>query len=233
MKGRQSLVRVVVIGGLVLACQAAFLSSGILSATADQPVGLPEVRPGHTGSFSELMYQRRSVRTYADGQMSLKQAAWLLFAAQGITRRDRFRTVPSAGALYPLEIFLVAGQVQGLEPGVYRYRPAKHDLVQTADGDRRKEVARQSVGQMWIAEAQAVMVICAVFERVTGKYGQRGDRYVHIESGCAAQNVSLAGFDLGIGSTIVGAFNDQGLAEVVQAGKNEQPLVVMPLGLLP
>jgi SagB-type dehydrogenase family enzyme len=85
---------------------------------------------------------------------------------------------------------------------------------------------------MWVAEAQAVVVICAVYERVTGKYVQRGERYTHIEAGCAAQNVSLTGYSLGLGSTVVGAFSNKGVAEVVQAGREEKPLVVMPVGLM-
>ncbi|MFO7801180.1 MAG: nitroreductase family protein, partial [Desulfovermiculus sp.] len=68
-------------------------------------------------------------------------------------------------------------------------------------------------------------------QRLSGKYGRRGERYAHIEAGCAAQNVSLAGYDLGLGSTVVGAFSDQGVAEVIQAGEKEMPLIVMPVGL--
>jgi SagB-type dehydrogenase family enzyme len=132
-----------------------------------------------------------------------------------------------------LEVFVAAGDVQGLESGVYKYRPHGHELVRVASGDRREALASQSYGQMWIAEAQAVMVICAVFERVTGKYGRRGQRYVLIEAGCAAQNVSLAGYSLGVGSTVVGAFSDSGVARIVQAKDSEEPLIVMPLGLIP
>ncbi|MFP4049685.1 MAG: SagB/ThcOx family dehydrogenase, partial [Desulfovermiculus sp.] len=168
----------------------------------------------------------------ASGSVSLEQISRVLFAAQGITRNNRYRTVPSAGALYPLELYLVSGEVSGLETGVYRYRPRGHELVQVTSGDKRQALAGQAYQQKWVAEAQAVVVITAVYERVTGKYGQRGERYAHIEAGCAAQNLSLAGYNLGLGSTVVGAFSDQGVAEVIKAGEKERPLIVMPVGLL-
>ncbi|MFW6326427.1 MAG: SagB/ThcOx family dehydrogenase [Desulfovermiculus sp.] len=198
---------------------------------SDEVIALPEVKP-ESGSLTNLMYERRSVRTFASGSVSLEQISRVLFAAQGITRNNRYRTVPSAGALYPLELYLVSGEVSGLETGVYRYRPRGHELVQVTSGDKRQALAGQAYQQMWVAEAQAVVVITAVYERVTGKYGQRGERYAHIEAGCAAQNLSLAGYNLGLGSTVVGAFSDQGVAEVIKAGEKERPLIVMPVGLL-
>jgi SagB-type dehydrogenase family enzyme len=203
------------------------------AAAGTERVDLPEVRRGEPGTFSDLLHRRRSVRSFAEGQMSLEQVSQVLFAAQGITRRGRFRTAPSAGALYPLEVYLVAGSIRGLEDGVYRYEPHGHELAGVAAGDRRRELAREAYGQMWVAEAQAVLVICAVYERVTGKYGERGVRYVHMEAGCAAQNVSLEGYTLGLGSTVVGAFSDSGTADVIQAKPDEKPLIVMPVGLLP
>jgi SagB-type dehydrogenase family enzyme len=206
--------------------------SGLHGRKGQETIDLPEVKPGAPGSFSDLMHRRRSIRTYAQGHMTLDQLSRVVFAAQGITRQGFYRTVPSAGALYPLEVFVVTGPVQGLDQGVYRYSPEDHELVPVASGDRRKDLARQAYGQMWVAEAQVVMVICAVYERVTGKYGRRGERYVHMEAGCAAQNIALEGIDLGLGSTVVGAFNDGGVAEVIEAGEDEKPLIVMPVGLM-
>ena len=205
----------------------------VFGQTEARAMDLPAVERQAPGSFADLLYQRSSVRNFSQGTLSLKQVATILFAAQGITRSGRFRTVPSAGALYPLEVYLVAGQVQGLEPGVYKYMPKGHRLSQVMAGDKRGEVARAAYGQTWVARGQAVLVICAGFERVTGKYGERGRRYVHIEAGCAAQNVSLAGFSLGLGSTVVGAFTDKDLATVISAKPSEKPLIIMPVGLLP
>lgn len=219
-----------------LACslllQQALPVPGISGLNRPDTVELPEVKPGAPGSFSDLMHRRRSIRTFGQGSMTLDQVAKIVFAAQGITRRNMYRTVPSAGALYPLEISIVTGPVQGLDPGVYKYRPQGHELELIASGDRRKELAQQSYRQMWVAEAQAVVVICAVYGRVTAKYGQRGVRYAHIEAGCVAQNISLEGINLGLGSTVVGAFSDSGVAEVIKADADEAPLIVMPVGLM-
>lgn len=207
--------------------------SKLFGQSAALAMELPAVERKEPGSFSDLLYRRSSVRNFSPGTVSLEQVSKILFAAQGITRDGRFRSVPSAGALYPLEVYLVAGQVQGLEPGVYKYRPEGHQLIPGKAGDQRGELARQAYGQTWVAKAQAAVVICAVYERVTGKYGERGHRYVHIEAGCAAQNVSLEGFNIGLGSTVVGAFSDEGLARVIGAAGSEQPLILLPVGLLP
>lgn len=209
------------------------LLTSLAGQTEARAMDLPEVERTEPGSFADLLYQRSSVRKFSQGTLSLEQISRILFAAQGITRSGRFRTVPSAGALYPLEVYLAVGKVQGLKPGVYKYSPLRHRLSRVVIGDKRGELASESSGQRWIAKAQAVVVICAVFERVTGKYGERGRRYVHIEAGCAAQNISLAGFNNGLGSTVVGAFNDEGLARVIKADRREKPIIVMPVGLLP
>jgi len=206
--------------------------SGLYGQKSPQSIALPGVKPGAPGSFSDLMHRRRSIRTFAEGSMSLDQVSRIVFAAQGVTRQDFYRTVPSAGALYPLELFIVTGPVRELDRGVYRYSPEDHALVPMASGDRRKKLARQAYGQMWVAKAQVVVVLCTVYERVTGKYGQRGVRYAHIEAGCAAQNIALEGVNLGLGSTVVGAFNDGGVAEVIEASEDEKPLIVMPVGLM-
>lgn len=202
-------------------------------ATAEERIGLPEIEPGEPGSLSDLLYERRSVRRFGSGQMKLEEAARLLFAAQGITRKDRFRTVPSAGALYPLEISLVAGKIDGIDPGVYHYRPGEHDLVRVRSGDMREEIARAALGQMWISQAQAVLVVGAVYERTTSKYTEHGRRYVHVEAGCAAQSVSLQAVDLGLGTTVVGAFQEKRVADVLKSQGETVPLLLLPVGRLP
>jgi len=214
-----------------------FLASGTLTcpdrSAAEERIGLPEIEPGKPGSLSDLLYKRRSVRRFGSGQMELEEAARLLFAAQGITRKDRFRTVPSAGALYPLEISLVAGKIDGIDPGVYHYRPGEHDLVRLRSGDMREEIARAALGQMWISEAQAVLVMGAEYERTTSKYTEHGRRYVHVEAGCAAQSVSLQAVDLGLGTTVVGAFQEERVANVLKLQGETVPLLLLPVGRLP
>lgn len=190
---------------------------------------LPQSSP-EDGEFARLLFGRRSVRSFAPGELSLKEVAKTLFAAQGITKGGRFRTVPSAGALYPLEVYLVAGQVEGLEPGVYKYLPQSHALRLVQTGDHRTELARASLNQSWIARAQSVVVISAVYERVTNKYGPRGEMYVHMEAGAAAQSLSLQATALGLGTTLVGAFQDEEVRRLLGCPKDEAPLLVLPLG---
>jgi SagB-type dehydrogenase family enzyme len=172
---------------------------------------------------------RRSVRDFADAELSLEDTAQLLWAAQGITHSEGLRTAPSAGALYPLEVYLVAGRVATLPAGIYRYDPRRHQLAPTASGDRRRELALAALDQTWIADALAVVVIAAVFRRMGVKYGGRGERYVHIEAGHAAENVCLQAVALGLGTTVVGAFSDAEVKRLLGLG-NEEPLLLIPVG---
>ena len=146
-------------------------------------IELPE--PGKTGQYSlgQLLQQRRSLREYSSQSLSLAEVGQLLWAAQGITDLRGFRTAPSAGALYPLELYIVAGNVSGLAPGVYRYQVRKHRLIQHITGDKRKELARAALSQNWLAEAPVVFVFCAEYKRTSIKYGKRAKRYVHMEVG--------------------------------------------------
>ena len=137
------------------------------------------------------------------------------------------RTAPSAGALYPLELYLVAGMVRGLDPGVYKYAPAGHKLVKMIAGDQRHELASAAHGQDAVA---AVLVFTAVERRTARKYGSRGMRYVHIETGHASQNVFLEATALGLGTVVVGAFEDDAVGELLHLPEGEAPLYLMPLG---
>jgi SagB-type dehydrogenase family enzyme len=156
--------------------------------------------------------------------------AQLAWAAQGVTETRGRRTAPSAGALYPLELLVVAGSVEGLEPGVYRYRPSGHSLLELTRGDVRAALAAAALGQEWMADAPCVLVLGAVYERTTGKYGARGERYVHIEVGLAAQNTQLQATALGLGSVVVGAFDDGRVRTRLGLGSDERPLALLPVG---
>jgi SagB-type dehydrogenase family enzyme len=202
---------------------------------AGQPSGTErtELPPASTRGESSLetaLDRRESVRSFAEEPLPLKQVAQLLWAAQGVTHAERYRTAPSAGALYPLEVYLVAGEVEGLPAGTYRYVPASHDLVHVAKGDRRAALAEAALGQTWVGEAPAVLVIAAVFERTRSKYGERAARYVPIEAGAAGQNVLLQATDLGLGSVMVGAFRDEKVSGVVGLREREKPLLLIPVG---
>jgi SagB-type dehydrogenase family enzyme len=176
------------------------------------------------------LQQRRSVREFAAEPLTLENLSQLLWATQGITEDDGGRTAPSAGALYPLEIYVVAGNVDGLPPGVYRVYPGKHALRLVSEGDERAELASAALEQTWMAEAPAVFVLAGVSERTTGKYGNRGRQYVHMEVGFAGENLCLQAVALDLGTTVVGAFEDRQVAKVVGLSATEKPLALIPVG---
>jgi SagB-type dehydrogenase family enzyme len=188
----------------------------------------PEIRD--QASLSDALRHRRSVRAYSGRSLSLQQVGQLLWAAQGRNDPSGLRTAPSAGALYPLELLVAAGDVTGLDPGVYRYRPQQHTLEMLHAGDRRERLAGAALGQHWVADSAAVLIITALYERTTRKYGERGKRYVHIEVGHAAQNALLQAASLGLGAAVVGAFDDSALASLLDLAAPEQPLYLLPVG---
>ena len=190
---------------------------------------LPEPVTSGEKSLEALLQQRRSVREYQEAALDLSTIGQLLWAAQGITDLQGFRTAPSAGALYPLELYVVAGNVDGLPPGVYHYHPDKHRLQQTEAGDLRHMLSRAALAQPWVKAAAAVVVVTAVYGRTTRKYGERGVRYVHMEVGHAAQNLFLQAEAIGLAAVVVGAFEDDAVATVLKLPTNMQPLMLIPV----
>jgi SagB-type dehydrogenase family enzyme len=197
---------------------------------ASDAMKLPEPNLKGSMSLEETLLRRRSIREFKREEITLSDLAQLLWAAQGITDLEDLRTAPSAGALYPLELYVVSERVQGLEPGVYKYVPKGHRLVKTTKGTKLGKLADDAYGQSWIRDASAAIVITAIYERTTGKYGERGIRYAHIEVGCAAQNIALQAVALGLGTTVVGAFEDADVAKSVGLASDERPLAIMPIG---
>ncbi len=206
------------------------LSLSLSAAAIQQPIPLPAVESAREMSVEEALQERRSIREFSRDGLELDDVGQLLWAAQGTTGRRGYRSAPSAGGLYPLEIYLVAGDIAGLSPGVYRYRPKEHDLVFVAGEDRRKPLASAALSQRWVRRAPAVLVITAVYERTTVKYGQRGRRYVHMEVGHAAQNVYLQATAQGLGTVMVGAFDDKEVQKVLSLPADHEPLGLMPVG---
>ena len=199
----------------------------------EETVALP--KPSYEGKMSveEAIKSRRTVRSFSAAPLTLSQLSQLLWSAQGITDEKRgFRSAPSGGALYPLDVYVAVGKngVEQLAGGVYRYLPESHALAKTAERDRRKDVARVALGQSWMAEAPVMFVITAEYRRITGKYGNRGVRYATIEVGHVGQNIFLQAGALGLGAGIVGAFDDAGIAEVIGAKAAHEPLLIMPVG---
>lgn len=181
-------------------------------------------------SVEEALLERRSVREYGDEGLSLRQTSQLLWAAQGMTSDWGGRTAPSAGGLYPLEVYLVAGKVKDFAAGVYKYRPAGHELTLIRVGDLREKLSEAALGQEWVRDAPATIVIAAVLERTTAKYGDRGIRYVWMEAGHAGQNVCLQATALGLGAVTVGAFDDSRVQAVLGMPKAESSMYVIPVG---
>ena len=191
---------------------------------------LPDPQQESDTSIEEALLIRRSIRNYSGEPLELEDISQLLWAAQGITSPRGFRTAPSAGGLYPLEIYLLVGEVNGLTVGVYRYLPQEHALSNTINGDKRDELQGAALNQSAVGDGAAVIVITAIYERTTGKYGQRGDRYVHMEVGGAAQNIYLQAGSLGLGTVYIGAFHDDQVKEILGLQETEQPLGIMPVG---
>lgn len=193
-------------------------------------VELPRPELSGTQPLETLLVQRRSVRSFARASLSLAELGQLLWAAQGVTDPQGLRTAPSAGALYPLELYAVVGAVEGLEAGIYHYEPAGHRLRHSAAGDQRAALARAALHQSWLQDAGVVIVLAAVFERTSRKYGSRAERYVHMEVGHAGQNIFLQAEALGLATVVVGAFDDDQVAAVLGLPDGTRPLSLMPVG---
>ncbi len=199
--------------------------------TIMETIILPE--PALTGDMSieETLKERRSIREYRDVPLSLQEIAQLAWSAQGVSDEvSGFRTAPSAGATFPMEIYLLITEVEDVSDGVYRYDYDNHTLEKIIDGDLRRDLYDVALRQPSIIDAPVVMAITGVVARTEQRYGGRALRYVYMEAGHVAQNVYLQGVALNIGTVVIGAFDDDGVADVLQLEDGEHPLYIMPLG---
>ena len=190
-------------------------------------------------SIEEVLSRRRSVRYYEDNPLSIDDISQLLWSAYGITKsidspaflRGGLKTAPSAGALYPLELYLIAWNIDQLKNGIYKYFPEDHSLKLVTNGDKRDELSTAAWDQSWLKEAAGAIVYSAIFSRTSDKYSIRGEeRYVCMDLGHSAENVYLQGMALGIGTCAIGAFNDNKLKELINMPEEEKPLYIMPIG---
>ncbi len=185
-------------------------------------------------SLAEAISRRKSIRYFADQPLSQSQLSQILWATQGAADSPwGRRTVPSAGATYPLEVFVVCGgnSVEEIGDGIYHYNIDNHSLTRHHQGDVRLELARAALDQEFIYQAPLDIVICAEYERTLQRYGARGERYVHIEVGHAGQNIYLQATALGLATVAVGAFHDEEVRKVLRLDKRYKPLYIMPVGL--
>lgn len=193
-------------------------------------ITLPEPMHDSETSIEKALLKRRSIREYKDEPLLLTEVSQLLWAAQGITDLSGFRTAPSAGALYPLVVYVVIGNVEGVAKGIYKYMPQEHELVKIRDEDVRAELTRDALRQTWVNDGSIVIVFSAVYEQTTQKYGDRGIRYVQMEVGHAAQNVYLQAVSLNLGTAVIGAFKEDEVKKILNMSDKEHPLYVMPAG---
>lgn len=187
-------------------------------------IKLPPPITSSDTSLEELLASRRSVRNFADETLTLTEVGQLCWAAQGVTNERGFRTAPSAGALYPLELYCVTAE------GVFHYLPPEHALEVVSRENAIAPLADAALGQACVSGAPCVFIITAVYERTSGKYGDRAERYVHMEVGHAAQNLLLQAVAQGLGALPVGAFYDERVTEVLGLPEDHAPLMLLPVG---
>jgi len=201
--------------------------------SGEAPMKLPKPRYDGPVSLEQAIKHRRTVRSFSTTPLSLRECSQLLWAAQGITDdRGALRAAPSAGALYPLDIYLVTGikSIAGLDAGVYHYEPFTHGLSPVSKGDIRRDVARAALRQNWMADAPVQFVITAEYGRSSRKYGERGIRYAMIEAGHIGENIFLQAEALGLSAGIAGAFHDARIIEILRIPLSHNPLIIMPVG---
>ncbi|MEM3476281.1 MAG: SagB/ThcOx family dehydrogenase [Candidatus Bathyarchaeia archaeon] len=189
--------------------------------------------------IEEALAWRRSIRIYKDEPITMEHLSMLLWAAQGVTElKYRFKTAPSAGATYPLELYIIVGDKRVivnnefyLPSGSYKYDYKIHAIKLVKEGDLRESLAEASLNQEWIKKASINIVICALYERTTRIYGERGYRYVYMECGHVGQNVHLMATALNLGAVVIGAFYDEQVKNVINAEAKEHPLYIIPIGV--
>lgn len=201
----------------------------VYSKVKPEKIILPQPEYKSKISVERALQNRRSVKSYKDEAVTLKELSQLLWAAQGVTSDRGGRTAQSVGGKYSLEIFAVVGEVKGLDPGIYRYDPNDHSLIRSKKGDLRDNLTKASLGQPSIRNAPVDLVITGVYARTQEKYGDRGRRYVHLEAGLACQNISLQAETLKLGTAIIETFRDDEVGDVLRL-RGETPLAIMPVG---
>ena len=190
-------------------------------------------------SVEYALANRRSNRQYTEQSLSAENLAQILWSAYGVTQpesrratlRGGFRTAPSAGGLYPFEIYAIIGNVDGIEPGVYKYISEEHKIVRTIDNDIREEFCEAALGQPFVKEAPVTIFYSAIFSRTTQRYGDRGrDRYVWIDLGHSAENIYLQAEALSLGACVIGSFHDDQVNELLQLPEEEVPMYIVTVG---
>jgi SagB-type dehydrogenase family enzyme len=203
-----------------------------VSRKKEPPIKLPSPISRGKMSLEQTILKRRSVRRFMNEPLSLEQLSQLLWSAQGITGTGGRRAAPSAGATYPLEVFVVVGNngLRTLAAGIYHYDVDNHSLSLHQSGDFQQKLADTALGQSYIARCPVDIIVCAIHPRTAYRYGRRGERYVHTEVGHVGQNVALQAVALGLGTVMVGAFEDEPVRKILKLEEQIKPLYIIPVG---
>ncbi len=201
-----------------------------------QKIELASFEPNQLMSLDRALRQRKSIRDFQAKPISHGQLSYLLWASTGIQRIEEgyaFRTAPSAGALYPIETYVVVNNVRKLQAGIYHYSVRNHELEQIKQGEFQQTIATAALGQEMCASATAVFIWSAVFERCKWKYGQRAYRYIYLDTGHIAENLSLAAVSLNLGSCEIGALYDDHVNAIVGIDGTEESVLCMAVVGIP
>ncbi len=212
---------------MVKSIPALLLFLAALLYAGEDMIKLPQPNKRGNISLEEAILKRRSVRSLSDKELSLEQISQLLWSCQGITDDSkRFRSAPSAGATFPLEVYVVKSD------GLFQYVPKIHGIKRLKDKDLRPLLSEACYNQGFVKDAASDIVICADFNRTTSHYGTRGRNYVYIEVGHAAQNLHLQAVAEGLGSVAVGAFSDDKIKKLLDLPEDIVPIYVIPVGYI-
>ena len=193
-------------------------------------IQLPECVQDSGVTLTQAIAQRRSIRTFTEDSLTFPELARILHSAGGITSEWGYRAAPSAGATFPLSIFVIAENVDGLESGIYRFYPPDNSLMTLSTGNFLRDLSIAALGQPCVSSAPAAIIITADYSITTSVYGDRGIIYVHMEAGHVSQNIYLQCTALELGTVAVGAFTDNAVTELLSLEPHETPLYIMPVG---
>ncbi len=206
----------------------------IIEATcSDYPqqsrIALPE--PAFKGkALEDAINERRSVRNYSSEELSLHELSMLLWAGNGITSEEGLRSAPSAGGLYPIDLYVVPNRVENASCGLYRYVPKGHELVLVKEGIYTEQLYEVSLGQAHVRDAAVLIALVATPERTAGKYGEIGEDYVLMEAGHIAQNTLLEAVSLGLGAVPVGGFDREAADGILGLDEKQDAVYLVAVG---
>ena len=222
---------IIFVAAVIIAATIIFNQSiGESDQSSKFKIDLPKPRYDSNISIERALFERRSTREYKDQPLILAELSQLLWAAQGITDPTGLRSAPFAGALYPIKVYIIIGDVINISDGIYRYEPSDHLLLRIAEGDRRDELYEAAMKQESIRDGESVILLSANYEPTTSKNGERGEMFVHMEAGHVAQNICLQAVSLNLGDVTVGAFSDERVKDIVEMPEEENPLYLIPIG---